>query len=73
MEPEEDLPFTWHERADGSVAVAWHGRVVTTLRGREAVRFLAAVRDADTATAQRCMARATGQFKRGNERGWRRS
>jgi hypothetical protein len=64
--------FTYRVTHDGTVFVAWRGRVVTTLAGASAQRFLAGVRDADDATAQAWMARATGNFKRGNERGPRR-
>ena len=41
---------------------------MTLLRGKAADRFAARVANADPAAAQQVMARATGQFKRGNER-----
>jgi hypothetical protein len=65
---EDSGEFSYRERGDGSVAVSWRGRVVVTLAGRQAARFLAGVRDADAASAQLWMARVTGNFKRGNER-----
>jgi hypothetical protein len=41
---------------------------VTILRGKSAERFMARASAADPAGAQQLMARATGHFKRGNER-----
>ena len=61
-------PFTFVARADGSVVIRYHTAPVTLLRGKAAVRFIARVSGADAAAAQQLMARATGQFKRGNER-----
>ena len=53
---------------DGAVFVAYRGRTVTTLRGGDAERFLARVAGADEREAQLAMAKATGNFRRGNER-----
>lgn len=61
-------PFRYRVTKDGTVFVDHHGRVVTTLRGRAAERFLARVQRMDHAGAQGEMARVTGNFKRGNER-----
>lgn len=63
-----DLGFSYRAHKDGSVRIAWRGKVVTTLRGKDAGRFLARVDDADEEQAQQAMARATGNFKHGNER-----
>ena len=60
--------FGYRERADGSVAISYRGRVVTTLRHEAAARFLARAAGADSRTVQGLMARATGNFRRGNER-----
>jgi hypothetical protein len=60
--------FDWRATKDGQVFISHHGRDVTTLRGAAAERFLDRVRDADKREAQLVMARATGNFKRGNER-----
>ena len=64
----DDEVFSYREGKDGRVFISWHGRIVTTLRGMQARRFLASVRDADRRTAQLAMARVTGNFKRSNER-----
>ena len=63
-----DGPFTFRSVDDGTVRIAWHGRHVVTLAGSKAARFLARIADADPDGAQLLMARATGNFKRGNER-----
>ena len=60
--------FSYRAHKDGTVRIAYRGKVVTTLAGKEAGRFLARVEGADTAQVQLAMAKATGNFKRGNER-----
>ena len=60
--------FSYRAGKDGVVSIAWHGRPMTTLRGRAAARFLAPVAGLDPRAAQLEMAKATGNFKRGNER-----
>jgi hypothetical protein len=59
-----------YEKEGGSVAIYHHGRRATVLRGRAAERFLTAVESGDP---QQLMARATGNYKRGNERAGKRS
>ena len=53
---------------DGRVRISRDHRPVTTLAGAAAARFAKRVKDADPAAAQQLMARATGNYKRGNER-----
>jgi hypothetical protein len=60
--------FDYRTPKDGKVFISHEGRDVTTLRGGEAMRFLDRVRDAGADEAQLAMAKATGNFKRGNER-----
>ena len=62
-------PFSFQARADGSIVIRYHAAPVTLLRGKTAARFMTRVSSADAAGAQQLMARATGNFKRGNERG----
>lgn len=57
--------FTYTKYKNGDVVILHHGRIATTLRGRRADQFLAKVVDGDE---QAVMARATGNYKRGNER-----
>jgi hypothetical protein len=67
-DPLGSLPFSYATRADGSIVISYHAAPVTILRGRAAERFSTRVDGADGAAAQQLMARATGNFKRGNER-----
>ena len=66
--PLANKPFSWLSRADGAIVIRYHDAPVTLLRGKAAEKFAARVRGADGAAAQQLMARATGNFKRGNER-----
>ncbi|MCA1568942.1 MAG: hypothetical protein LC798_01215 [Chloroflexi bacterium] len=68
LDPLADEPFSWRTRADGAIVIQYHGAPVTLLRGRVAERFATRIASADDAAAQQLMARATGNFKRGNER-----
>jgi hypothetical protein len=62
------MTFAWASTKDGRVRISWRGKVVTTLAGGPAARFLEQVEHADADAEQLLMARATGNFKRGNER-----
>ena len=62
------LGFSWRAAKDGTVRISRAGRVVTTLGDEEARRFRRRIEDADDDRAQQLMARATGNYKRGNER-----
>ncbi len=59
-------PHGFEYRARGSeVVITHHGKHAVTLRGQAAARFL---REVDGGDPQLLMARATGNYKRGNER-----
>jgi hypothetical protein len=60
--------FSWRATKDGRVRISRAGRVVTTLGGDAARRFVSRAEGADPEVAQQLMARATGNYKRGNER-----
>ena len=57
--------FEYRVRKDGDVVIHHHGRQATVLRGTAAARFLA---DVERRDPQEVMARATGNYRRGNER-----
>ena len=61
--------FTHRVTKDGCVRVAFHGRHVVTVAGPAAARLSAQLRSADPDGMQLLLATATGNFKRGNERG----
>ena len=52
----------------GEVVITHHGRRATVLRGSAANRFLADVEDVGDDVGQELMARATGNYRHGNER-----
>ncbi len=66
--PLDDEPFSYRETKDGRVFIAFRGRVVTTLAGAAARKFVSRVTGADSRQSQLAMAKATGHFKRGTER-----
>ena len=59
------MKFHFQATKDGRVLISADGRVVKTLRGKEALKFLDQVERGDP---QLVMAKATGQFKFGNEK-----
>ena len=61
-------PFSFTSTADGRVRIAFRGRVVTTLAGTKAARFMDRADGAGEEALQQLMARATGNFRHGNER-----
>jgi hypothetical protein len=63
-----DRSFSWRSTKDGRVRIFRQGKVVTTLAGEPARRFLGRVEGADEVAAQAQMARATGNYRHGNER-----
>ncbi len=66
--PLDSEPFDFRETKGGLVQISYLGKVVTSLTGKEAARFLARAAGLDSPGLQRLMAKATGNFKRGNER-----
>ena len=48
--------------------IYWYNKLVVTLAGKQATKFLRQIDGLDGAEAQLVMARFTGNFKRGNER-----
>ena len=64
----KEQPFTFSQRGDGSVAIFWKGRRVSVLTGKLAENFLAAAPECTGQELQLLMAKATGNFKRGNEK-----
>jgi hypothetical protein len=62
------LDYSYITTKDGAVRVAFRGRHVVTLAGRAAQRLASRLDGADAERAQLLLAKATGNFKRGNER-----
>ena len=64
----KERSFSYRPRKDGSVAIFWRNQPAKVLTGKLAERFLEAAPEASEQERQLLMARATGNFKRGNER-----
>ncbi len=60
--------FTTEHRKNGDLVIRHHGRTASTLRGRAAERLRVKLDRASDDEAQHLLARATGNYRRGNER-----
>ncbi len=63
----EAEPFSYRESRD-VLFLCYEGRAVKTMRGAAAAALLAKLRAASGRELQLLLAKATGNFKRGNER-----
>ena len=61
-------PFDWRVTKQGGVLVSRGGRVVMTVGGRAPARPPLALQRAADSQAQHLHARASGDYRRGNER-----
>jgi len=64
----DDEIFSYRALKDSKVFIYWHEKHVTTLAGKPAQKFLARIEGLEGKDAQLVMAKATGNFKHGNER-----
>lgn len=64
----EDEVFTYTITKGPKVMIYYHGKQVTILQGNQANRFIEKMDRANARESQQIMAKATGNFKRGNER-----
>ena len=60
--------FTYRVTKDNKVFISYEGKQVTALSGKKADAFIAKISNAEGKDAQLIMAKATGNFKRGNEK-----
>lgn len=60
--------FDYRITKDERVMLTWQGKYIKTLAGKEAQRFIEKIDGLGDHDAQLLMAKATGNFKRGNER-----
>jgi hypothetical protein len=61
-------PFSYLALKDDRVQLKYHGKVIETLRGHDAIRFLNKAEQASQQQLQLLLAKATKNFKHGNER-----
>ncbi|MET0724831.1 MAG: hypothetical protein ABWY36_00675 [Leifsonia sp.] len=64
----DDDPFDYRVTSGGRVLVARGGRTVVTVSGASAAKLVTSLAQADERSAQLLLAKATGNYKRGNER-----
>ena len=64
----EDDVFTYRVGKDDKVFIYWRDKQIKIMKGEEAQRFFGMIADLNQKEAQLVMAKATGNFKRGNER-----
>ena len=64
----DDEVFTYQVSKDEKVFIFWHNKQVKILNGKKARRFIDKIADLNHKEAQLVMAKATGNFKHGNER-----
>lgn len=62
------MEFSYSVTKDGRVRIAFRGRHVVTVAGARGGRLASRLATAGDEEAQQLLARATGNFKRGNER-----
>lgn len=63
-----DDPFTYQPTRDGRLRIARGAKVVMTLGGERTGKLLGALQAAAAEARQHLLARATGNYRRGNER-----
>lgn len=63
-----DDPFDHQVTSSSQVRVFRGGRLVTVIGGRDAARLAARLEDADEVRRQHLLARATGNYRQGNEK-----
>jgi hypothetical protein len=61
-------PFDWRTTADSKVLVSRGGKQVVVVAGARGTKLAAQLETADDEEAQQLLARATGNYKRGNEK-----
>lgn len=70
----EEEPFAYQLNKSGSILISYEGKRVVILKGKDAERLSAklAAATGDTKQVQMLLAKATGNFKRGNEKSGKR-
>lgn len=64
-----DYKFSYEKIKGDRALLYYERRRVKVLKGKGAIRFLSAVKDSSKEGEQLLIAKATGNFKRGNEKG----
>lgn len=64
----EEQPFDYRITKDQKVLISWNGRNIMTMSEKRAAKLIASLENADERETQLLLAKATGNFKHGNER-----
>jgi len=64
----DDEPFDYQITKDNRVLLYYENKLIKTLSGKSAKKFISDIEGLDWHEEQLVMAKATGNFKRGNER-----
>lgn len=64
----DDEVFTYQANKEDKVFIYWRGKQIMILKGKESRNFIRRISGLDHKGEQLVMAKATGNFKRGNER-----
>ena len=64
----DEEAFSYRVNKDEKVFISWQGKMVMTLKDKQAEQFLAKVKNQNPKAIQLAMAKLTGNFKHGNER-----
>ena len=63
-----ESPFAYRVTKDGRVLIERKGRTVIVVASRSATLLISKLTGSDPAAVQQLLARATGNYRRGNER-----
>jgi hypothetical protein len=67
-DPLADDPFAFRLTKDGRIHIDRGGRTVAVVAGKAAATLASKLEAADPSVAQQLLARASGNYRRGNER-----
>ena len=65
----EESPFRYIATKEGKVLIYYENKIVKTLKGKSAEKLVEKLSGADDYDVQLILAKETGNFKRGNEKG----
>ena len=63
-----DEPFDYDITKDNRVLLYWNDKLIKTLAGKQAQKFISQIEGLDGQAVQLVLAKVTGNFKRGNEK-----
>lgn len=61
--------FSYRVSKDNKVFISWHDKQIMILKDKESQKFLSKIEKTEGKQAQLIMAKITGNFKHGNEKG----